>query len=526
MKKCYIVAALLFAAGSLTAQLKKVDFEELEFPNDQKFWNGEDESGGFQSKDLFFNNSYSPEWESWSGFAYSKDNNTHTPGFGNMYSAYAPLKFWNGSDGSEGFSLGNAHFSNSYNPEWDSWSGFSFSRVTDNETSGWGNQYSAITGEGAYDNESYIIYNSNGIISFNESIAINEIHVTNTTYAYFSMLEGDDFAKEFEQDDWFTLTVYGWDENSEVTDSVVYYLADFRSTDESEHYILDTWEAVDLSPLGTVKELSFKLNSTDVGEWGMNTPNYFALGGLSFNDEDAEIALDFNELNFSSSGKNQSQNYAIYNGGVITFDSISQVERIAVTNTTYAALSMKYGDQFGKEFEEGDWFNLTIYGWDEDENITDSVVFYLADYRSSDENEHYILNEWKEIDLSDLGEVKQVSFKLNSSDLGEWGMNTPNFFALDDIYYEVTQTEEEEDDSVNLNEHELISRVYPNPTSGKVTIEANNGLLQVISLNGRVLFEQQHSGTSIIDLSHLPSGMYLISLTTASGKGVHKLSIN
>lgn len=523
MKKSYIFAALLFAASSLTAQIKTVDFEELNFPEDQKFWNGDDESGGFTSKNLFFNNSYNSEWDSWTGFAYSRDNNTHAPGFGNMYSAYTPLDFWNGSDGSEGFTLGNVHFSNNYNTTWSSWSGFSFSNETDNTTSGWGNQFSAITGEGVNGNENYIIYNSNGVITLDESVEISEIQVANSTYAYFSMLDGDDFAQQFEQDDWFSLTIYGWDETDNVTDSLEYYLADFRSSDVNEHYILDTWESVDLSSLGSVKQLSFKLQSSDVGEWGMNTPNYFALGGLTFNQEDAEIALDFDELNFPSSGNNGSQNYAIYNNGTITFDSLSTVSSLAVANTTYAALSMKEGDAFTQKFEEGDWFSLTIYGWDKAENITDSVVFYFADFRSTNNEEHYILDHWEEIDITSLGEVKQLTFKLNSSDIGEWGMNTPNFFALDDILYEVTQSE---DNTGNVAKLILETTVYPNPTQGLVTVEAVSGTLRVLSFNGQQLETLNHTEKTTVDLSRFAPGIYWIELSNENGRGIAKVIVN
>jgi hypothetical protein len=270
--------------------------------------------------------------------------------------------------------------------------------------------------------------------------------------------------------------------------------------------------------LGSVKQLSFKLNSTDVGEWGMNTPNYFALGGLKYEQEDTEIALDFDALNLPSSGNNASQNYAIYNSGTITFDSISKVESIALTNTTTTAFSMKEGDQFAKQFEQGDWFNLTIYGWDENEIITDSVVFYLADFRSTDENEHYILDRWEEINLSNLGEIKQLSFKLNSSDVGEWGMNTPNFFALDDIYYEVT-----EEKTTGLSTHNIITKAYPNPSEGIVTVEAPAGTLRVLNLNGQIIREMNHDGHTVLDLTNQKSGIYLLELVSEGNRGVSKI---
>jgi hypothetical protein len=57
--------------------------------------------------------------------------------------------FYNGADGKGFFTSGGFTFINSYNADWGAWSGFAASSVTDNQTPGWGNQYSAIPGEGA-----------------------------------------------------------------------------------------------------------------------------------------------------------------------------------------------------------------------------------------------------------------------------------------------------------------------------------------------------------------------------------------
>ena len=62
-----------------------------------------------------------------------------------------------------------------------------------------------------------------------------------------------------------------------VTGEVEFYLADYRFADNGEDYIVDTWEYIDLSSLGAVKSLEFGLSSSDVGDFGMNTPAYFAL---------------------------------------------------------------------------------------------------------------------------------------------------------------------------------------------------------------------------------------------------------
>jgi hypothetical protein len=108
---------------------------------------------------------------------------------------------------------------------------------------------------------------------------------------------------------------------------------------------------------------------------------------------------------------------------------------VHITNTTYAALSMLYGDQFAKKFGGGDgtdpdWFMLSIYGLDDDGNVTGEVDFYLADYRFEYK---YIISQWTKVDLEPLGAATTVVFNLSSTDNGPFGMNTPAYFALDNL---------------------------------------------------------------------------------------------
>ncbi len=200
--------------------------------------------------------------------------------------------FWNGDDESGSFQSGAVTFFNGYNVDWMSWDGFAYSNVTDTETPGVDNQYSAITGGGLNGSENYGVAWVSGfsvigpptlnVTDETEGITISGIYVTNTTFTYLSMLEGDAFAKQFggetgEDPDWFKLIIEGIDSEGDLTGSVEFYLADFQSDDPTEDYIIDGWTFVELSSLGEVIGLRFTLESTDNGEWGMNTPAYFAI---------------------------------------------------------------------------------------------------------------------------------------------------------------------------------------------------------------------------------------------------------
>lgn len=210
-----------------------------------------------------------------------------TAGFENL--ALPIDSFWNGSDLSGSFSSGNATFQNDYNQQWGSWSGFGYSTMRDSLTAGYLNQYSAITASG-YNSSTYAIVSAYGnvrtVLTGNASgKLVSGFYVTNSTYAYLSMRDGDMFAKKFggtsgTDPDWFKLTVTAYRNGALKQSFVDVYLADFRSADSTQDYILKNWQWVDLITLGEVDSLEFNLTSSDTGSFGMNTPAYFCLDNL------------------------------------------------------------------------------------------------------------------------------------------------------------------------------------------------------------------------------------------------------
>ena len=109
------------------------------------------------------------------------------------------------------------------------------------------------------------------------------------------------------------------------------------------------------------------------------------------------------------------------------------------TNNNYAFYSMSNGDDFSKKFTDVDWFKLTITGFDADGTETGIVEFNLADGTN-------IVNAWAWVDLKGLGAVKQLTFELSSTDNGDYGMNTPAYFCMDNFNYE-DGTDDSSDDS-------------------------------------------------------------------------------
>ena len=197
--------------------------------------------------------------------------------------------YWNGSDGSGGFTTGGVHFGNNYNADWDSWDGFSYSNITDTTATALAGQYNAVAGAGQGGSANYAVayigWASPPTVTLSVPGIVDGLYATNTNYTYYSMLHGDAFSKKFggesgNDPDWLMLTITGKDVNGAETGTVEFYLADYRFADNSGDYILDTWQHVDLTSLGQVMSLEFALSSSDVGQWGMNTPAYFAIDTL------------------------------------------------------------------------------------------------------------------------------------------------------------------------------------------------------------------------------------------------------
>ena len=208
-----------------------------------------------------------------------------------------PDSSWNGSDlegsysATDAFKTGTASFNNFYAYDavymYSSWGGFAYSNMKDTTATGFTAQYNAIPGSGQSNSDTYAIGYCNTLadgqpmITFEAPEAMTGAYFSNTNYAYYSMLNGDQFAKKFEAGDWFKLTITGKDEAGVETGNVDFLLADGTE-------IIDVWTWVDLSILGKIKSISFSLSSSDTGAFGMNTPSYFALDSIN-DPEQADV---------------------------------------------------------------------------------------------------------------------------------------------------------------------------------------------------------------------------------------------
>ncbi|MFN5545579.1 MAG: DUF4465 domain-containing protein [Bacteroidota bacterium] len=388
--------------------------------------------------------------------------------------------------------------------------------------------------------------------------------------------------------DYFALVFKAWKNGTLKNDSIVFYLADFRFANNALDYIIKNWTYVDLRALGKIDSLRMQLISSDTGFFGMNTPSFFCVDDIittldtadfenlplvtgsyqnksnavlrkSYQSELAffpstytvseygdywssgfAISSVFDTVtpgygnlytSFAGLGADSSIQYAIsQNRSRVLIPTnilpIPHVKGMYVTNTTYAALSMKFGDAFAKKFggpsgNDPDYLLLTVKAFLGGTQKADSVNFYLAFFRNADNSKDYILNTWKWLNLTPLGLVDSLEFILSSSDNGAFGMNTPAFFALDNLTIDFSNL---------VNELQLLQavKIYPNPATEKLFIDASDDLIHAVSLHdlsGRQLLEKSFNQASEISLQGIPAGLYLLKLQGEEKSVVKKIMI-
>jgi hypothetical protein len=199
-----------------------------------------------------------------------------------------------------GFNSGLAHFPAFYDTSFGGYwvNGFSYSNMKDSVTSGYLNQYAAKTAQGFAGSAQYAVcYGSYNILPLTGAARGHKVagfYLTNSTYAYNSMRDGDFFAKKFggtsgSDTDWCKLDVYGFKGGVLGTTPVTTYLADFRDANPANDYILKDWVWVNLLPLGDVDSLQFLLSSSDTSGGYMNTPAYFCMDNFMTNETGTAI---------------------------------------------------------------------------------------------------------------------------------------------------------------------------------------------------------------------------------------------
>ncbi len=179
----------------------------------------------------------------------------------------------------ERFYSGSFAFNAGGMPEYSFWYGYALSSETSPESSGLDDQFRSAPG-GAFSGSNFAVGYPQGltidVTNDPEGAVVPGLYVSNSAYALSSMTNGDGFAKKFTAGDWFKLIAKATDAEGN-TRTKDFYLADMRDASSAEHFILSSWEWMDLRSLGKVKSIMFDFDSSDKGTYGVNTPTYLCL---------------------------------------------------------------------------------------------------------------------------------------------------------------------------------------------------------------------------------------------------------
>ena len=161
------------------------------------------------------------------------------------------------------------------------WEGFAISNVVNTTDGTWTNQYAAKPGSGYQSMNYAVAYSSAATITFPAPVTASGFRIANTTYTYGITTETDPegFSVPLGSGGCFSVTATG-SLNGSPVGSAEFFLADLRAGNPIG--VRSGWNWFELSGLGTIDSLSFSFAGSDVGDYGLNTPAYFAMDNLTY----------------------------------------------------------------------------------------------------------------------------------------------------------------------------------------------------------------------------------------------------
>ena len=150
-------------------------------------------------------------------------------------------------------------------------------------------QWNSAAGHGANGSANYGVLYGNSIPNMPMEVikvadapdgrVVKGMNITNSAWVVECVKNGNGAANKFKQGSWFKVIFTGT-KADKSTASVEYYLADYRSENESEWTCLTDWDWIDLSSLGKVVSLSISFDGTDKSYGYLNTSTYVCIDNV------------------------------------------------------------------------------------------------------------------------------------------------------------------------------------------------------------------------------------------------------
>ncbi|MBQ4379670.1 MAG: DUF4465 domain-containing protein [Bacteroidaceae bacterium] len=179
------------------------------------------------------------------------------------------------------------------------------------------------------------------------------------------------------------------------------------------------------APLYTWTDEITTLSSTLTDAWG--DKQYWGGGIAISNYIDADLANGDSDHQLAVTTSNGSSNFAVVNGtSYMTLKTPKVIKSMEIMNTTYALNVIKNGNAYAQALTEpGTYFEVQVTGYKAKQQ-TATLKFDLA-------RDGVAVEAWKTVDMTSLNEVDSVVFEFFGSDSGDYGLNTPAYFALDNV---------------------------------------------------------------------------------------------
>lgn len=256
-------------------------------------------------------------------------------------------------------------------------------------------------------------------------------------------------------------------------------------------------------------------NHYDAPGWTANQWGCMAKGGVdpkseqSYNAEAIEgkpfLINYYSAYSFASSQ---------YGASYITLeDNATYIPQgIYVCNSPWGYYGCTEGDGFAQPLaQEGGYYKITFNGVNIKAETTKSVDFYLAERQYSDRNSDGLINEgdnftldhWAWCDLSELGEIDVLYITMDSSDKGEYGMNTAAIVCMDGLSV-VKQSGSVSNISTPTN------RIYAANGDLYITLPDAQTIALYTTTGTLACNATLSAGSHVLDLRHLQPGIYFV----------------
>ena len=344
------------------------------------------------------------------------------------------------------------------------WGGFTASNRTDLSQTGLDAQYTAAAGCGYDGSTQYAVAYTMGVqtevyATDGQLHTVTGCYVTNNLWTYQDILQGGYGEQPYggltgNEPDWFKVTATGKNASGQTVGTLDFYLADYRFANNEEDYVLDTWEWFDLSPLGNVATISFSLSSSRGSGYNMITPAYFCMDN--------------------------------FNGGGVAPDLPPYIVN-------------PVQDVVFNEYPQTIQVNLNGVATDPDD--PDELIEYAM---LSNSNEAAVSSTME-------GRVLMLERLTEEQADAEIAMRATSDGQYVDFSFRVIMNHVE-----GVEESDMSFKVYPNPTSGLLTIDADGAQqfdFEVYNLMGQVVMNGMAIGQKTrIDLGGCPKGVYFVSV--------------